>query len=261
MVWRWELSTGAAWLQAELGFEKADTGPTTNFVGNHMTQGAIDLVQAELEGPQEEEPPLLLGLGAEEQRGPLLLADAPAPAPAPPAALPLAQYRWWQQGGCVCLEVPLTGISGGGGGLGQPASLSLELRLTAASLDLTLCTPDAGGLPPAAQRRLSVSPLWGAIDPARSSCGVVTAGEARPAGPAAPLASSSQEEGAATLGLTFISTAGAAVSVRLAKAAPEQEWECLQGVAAHPAGAAMPQSQAGGEVPTLAALRYVCAPA
>ena len=25
-----------------------ETGPTSNFVGNHMTQGAIDLVQAEL---------------------------------------------------------------------------------------------------------------------------------------------------------------------------------------------------------------------
>jgi hypothetical protein len=32
----------------ELGYEKAEIGPTTNFVGNHMTQGAIDLVQAEL---------------------------------------------------------------------------------------------------------------------------------------------------------------------------------------------------------------------
>jgi hypothetical protein len=32
----------------ELGYEEAECGPTSNFVGNHMTQGAIDLVQAEL---------------------------------------------------------------------------------------------------------------------------------------------------------------------------------------------------------------------
>jgi len=30
------------------GYEKPQSGPTTNFVGNHMTQGAIDLVQYEL---------------------------------------------------------------------------------------------------------------------------------------------------------------------------------------------------------------------
>lgn len=35
--------------QRELGYEKVEVGPTTNFVGNHMTQAAIDLVQAELE--------------------------------------------------------------------------------------------------------------------------------------------------------------------------------------------------------------------
>lgn len=33
----------------ELGYHfGVETGPTSNFVGNHMTQGAIDLVQAEL---------------------------------------------------------------------------------------------------------------------------------------------------------------------------------------------------------------------
>lgn len=36
-------------LQLPLGYLHAvETGPTSNFVGNHMTQGAIDLVQAEL---------------------------------------------------------------------------------------------------------------------------------------------------------------------------------------------------------------------
>ena len=37
--------------EVELGYEKPVGGLTTNFVGNHMTQGAIDLVQAELNRP------------------------------------------------------------------------------------------------------------------------------------------------------------------------------------------------------------------
>ena len=34
--------------EVQPGYERPLTGPTTNFVGNHMTQGAIDLVQSEL---------------------------------------------------------------------------------------------------------------------------------------------------------------------------------------------------------------------
>ena len=34
--------------RANAGYEKPMSGPTTNFVGNHMMQGAIDLVQSEL---------------------------------------------------------------------------------------------------------------------------------------------------------------------------------------------------------------------
>jgi len=35
-------------LKVDLGYEKTQSGLTSNFVGNHMTQGAIDLVQADL---------------------------------------------------------------------------------------------------------------------------------------------------------------------------------------------------------------------
>ena len=34
-----------------LGYERIEAGPTTNLVGNHMTRGAVELVQAELSGP------------------------------------------------------------------------------------------------------------------------------------------------------------------------------------------------------------------
>lgn len=51
-----------------LGHEVAEVGPTSNFVGNHMTQGAIDMVQALLKMRTKEEtmnvrPPLRIGEG------------------------------------------------------------------------------------------------------------------------------------------------------------------------------------------------------
>merc|ERR1712118_177986 len=33
---------------SDLGYEQVETGPTSNFVGNHMTQAAVDVVQYQL---------------------------------------------------------------------------------------------------------------------------------------------------------------------------------------------------------------------
>ena len=41
-------------LVIEPGYEKPPTGATTNFVGNHMTQGAIDLAQDALTAPDRD---------------------------------------------------------------------------------------------------------------------------------------------------------------------------------------------------------------
>lgn len=59
-------------MQAELGYERAERGPTTNFVGNHMTQAAIDLVQAELQQPSS--PSVLLLQDRPATDGPCLLS-------------------------------------------------------------------------------------------------------------------------------------------------------------------------------------------
>jgi hypothetical protein len=58
----------------ELGYQRVELGPTSNFVGNHMTQGAIDLVQAELSKSDAQKAaigPLLLPgrIASEEQSG------------------------------------------------------------------------------------------------------------------------------------------------------------------------------------------------
>ena len=34
--------------QPDIGYEDVEKGPTSNFVGNHMTQGAVDLIQYQL---------------------------------------------------------------------------------------------------------------------------------------------------------------------------------------------------------------------
>lgn len=43
-----EQKSDGTMIERPAGYEKPQSGPTTNFVGNHMTQGAIDLVQYEL---------------------------------------------------------------------------------------------------------------------------------------------------------------------------------------------------------------------
>lgn len=46
----------------DAGYERPQCGPTTNFVGNHMTQGAIDMVQMQLKHTRD--PQLLLEAGS-----------------------------------------------------------------------------------------------------------------------------------------------------------------------------------------------------
>lgn len=64
-----------------LGHEVAEVGPTSNFVGNHMTQGAIDMVQALLQMRVKEKvvdskPPQRIESGGLPDRGPLPCEDS-----------------------------------------------------------------------------------------------------------------------------------------------------------------------------------------
>ena len=86
-IWQADITTGYdALLQTpdgqmkavQPGYEQPQAGPTTNFVGNHMTQGAVDLVQMQL---QRREPmQLLLECSDDSQHlaAPLLLTDTSA---------------------------------------------------------------------------------------------------------------------------------------------------------------------------------------
>ena len=69
-------------LVIEPGYEKPPTGATTNFVGNHMTQGAIDLAQDALTAPDRDSEQRLARLerarGAMTREGPVLVRALPS---------------------------------------------------------------------------------------------------------------------------------------------------------------------------------------
>ena len=152
-----------------------------------MTQGAIDLVQAQLEAPSAP-PELLLGAAAAaaaDAGRPLLLAAGAAAATAAAAPVqprPLQQYSWADAGGAVTLEVPLAlevrqaggrGRGGGGGAGGAFVTCTiqtdgLELLITHEPADNGSDSGSTWSAGPAC--RLLLRPLHAAVVPAGSRC-------------------------------------------------------------------------------------------
>ena len=92
-------------LRVEPGYERVDIGPTTNFVGNHMTQGAIDLVQAELGGCSD--PTRLLQGNREAAEVPKLLEKCACRAEVS-IRRTVDKYLWVDKPGFVLVEIPLS---------------------------------------------------------------------------------------------------------------------------------------------------------
>ncbi|DBA81829.1 hypothetical protein WJX77_011080 [Trebouxia sp. C0004] len=90
----------------EPGYEKPKSGPTTNFVGNHMTQGAIDLVQAELLPPADSS---LLLLKHTPYQQPKLIAIR-CHGPTAPEHKTISNYTWWDNGDFIYVSVPTTAL-------------------------------------------------------------------------------------------------------------------------------------------------------
>jgi len=126
--------------ECDLGFEKPASGPTTNFVGNHMTQGAIDLVQAQLarRDPRQEEAAWRRYMHT--YHPPKRIAGEAAAAAPPEREVP--RFRWRQEGGEVLVTVPLGEMGDTrlarfaatveverGGGTGEIGSDVLRLRV------------------------------------------------------------------------------------------------------------------------------------
>jgi hypothetical protein len=111
-------------LVIEPGYEKPPTGATTNFVGNHMTQGAIDLAQDALTAPDRDREQRLARL--ERARGttrgePVSVRALPSatrndddPSVDVPAVrkIPIERYVWCDEADRVVLTVRARDLGG-----------------------------------------------------------------------------------------------------------------------------------------------------
>ena len=124
-----------------------------------MTQGAIDLVQAELTMPGE---PAVLLLQHKPCKGPELLATQPAP---PKAQLPKAitKYTWWDSKDFISISIPVSADLAAGKQLTQQVQCSIQEH----QLHCTF-TQTAGQC--SVQHRLALHNLTSAVRPAQSIC-------------------------------------------------------------------------------------------
>lgn len=242
--------------QTELGYERVKVGPTSNFVGNHMTQGAIDLVQAHLEQPAGHA--LLLGsTGGQGCPPPRLLSTSadtePAGAAAPPPPRPLHRYCGVDGGSSVRVEVPVDRMRlSGTEGARVTCSIQtdrLELLVSAPCPPAAEqeCGHSSGGAQPGsgssaaaasgptACRHLLVHPLHAAVVPARCRCSVKGLPMLPPSMPGStedkgePAAAELPPEGGNHHTATFPLPPGAThIVVELCKADAELEWAALQ---------------------------------
>lgn len=280
-------------LQAELGYERVKTGPTSNFVGNHMTQGAIDLVQAHLEQPARGA--LLLGAGAgAAPHLPRLLSSTESDAAAAAVAAaavprPLHQYCWLDAGSSVRVEVPVDQMQ-----LGRTAACaSVTCSIQADRLDLLICaTPEpaaeedtshgthstapdyssapASGAAGACHHRLLLHPLHSAVVPASCRC-YVKGLPALPPGlqghggdsaeqPAAA-AAAPPNQGSSQAATSFALPPGAThIVIELCKVDAQLEWPALLASRALSAAAPGSGSSAAAQ-PDVVALRWAVASA
>ena len=104
-----EETPDGAKVSAEVGYEKPQVGPTSNFVGNHMTQGAIDLVQGSLVRKDRDHERAKLEAYQRTYHPPKLVSSGQASEGAPlPVRKPLHAYRWWDSESVVTIEAPLS---------------------------------------------------------------------------------------------------------------------------------------------------------
>ena len=125
-----------------------------------MTQGAIDLVQAELTPPPV---PSLLLLQDMPHSAPKLVAKG-CVTPKVPAHKVISDYTWWDDGKSVCISVPTDVYLPSTCPLSQQAQCSISDH----QLQIVLTVSGADGQ--LMQHRLNIPQLGGAVQPGRSSC-------------------------------------------------------------------------------------------
>jgi hypothetical protein len=95
-------------IERPLGYEKPQTGPTTNFVGNHMTQGAIDLVQYELtkiDPDHEVNRDRLDQARGVQRKTPELISTVKMDPPDNGQVSRIENFTWWDAGEVVHIRI------------------------------------------------------------------------------------------------------------------------------------------------------------
>lgn len=133
--------------EVEPGYEKIEVGPTTNFVGNHMTQAAIDLVQAELHGDGDEACDML-ALAGQESRVDRNLKREKVAKKQLKQVQPVDRYMWVDEGEKIRITLRTPARDG-----------SIECTFTPEKVQVRLV--DQSGWPHA----LVLQPLWSEIIP------------------------------------------------------------------------------------------------
>lgn len=121
-----------------------------------MTQGAIDLAQAELFTPVESSTLLLQSKACQ---GPQLLATQPAVIQKP-LLQPLANYTWWDSNTHICISIPISAKV-------SPQKLRREQVQCIVQQQQLHCTITANK---ARQYRLSIPHLHACVQPGQSTC-------------------------------------------------------------------------------------------
>ena len=207
------------------GYEKTELGPTTNFVGNHMTQGAIDLVQADLdEEPQA--PDSVLRLANIPSSGPLRLSSGYTDQLVARASTvrEIEHYGWEESNGAIRLSISLVIPSA------SAASAHLDGGFEPSSLWFTVrhSAPDGA---PDIQHKLTIPHLFGIVNSEQSHMRMSLGRQQSPASTGGCKSSSSssssrdivvrQQDPADDQGCAVL------VMVLLAKQEPQQHWPSL----------------------------------
>lgn len=132
--------------EVEPGYEKVEIGPTTNFVGNHMTQAAIDLVQAELQDDYQ-----ACGMHAllENEHKPLLeLKEKKVVANQLKQAQSIDSYTWVDEGEKIKITLRIYAQDN-------------SIRCSFSSRKVQVSLMDRSGWP----HTLILHPLWSEINP------------------------------------------------------------------------------------------------
>lgn len=123
-----------------------------------MTQGAIDLVQAELSPPAELS---LLLLKDTPYQQPKLIAIGRHGPPAPEHKI-ISNYTWWDNGDFICVSVPTKALLSGS------ASHQVQCCIEEMQIQCTVEVAFAGAQ--LTQHRLAIPHLHAAVQPGQSSC-------------------------------------------------------------------------------------------